>query len=287
MLAGTIKTGKIGTNVVTANKIYVDDLVGDTAWIGALTAGIIDTGDLYSRNATIRGHLTVGTSSVAGQISVVGAGTIVVDSNGRIRLNSNGSLEVGNNGNVRINSGGTISIGSGSTFTMGTGAQMNIGNRIFIGQNLSSFEADNRVFIGNWSNSESSGNIRPIVQVRQNDDNYVLMFARPYGSGDPFFTVRANGQDVLTAGTGGVNIAGTLEVSNNGEITNQGGTFSITNSGISFDTPANWNANYGISWGDSSGIVGMAGLLGLNYRALLHIFTSMTGQPGTGDRKST
>src|SRR5690625_4422998 len=282
ILAGAVTTGKIGANAVTANKIDVDDLVGNTAWIGALTAGIIDTGDLYSRNATIRGHLTVGTSSVAGQISVVGAGTIVVDSNGRIRLNSNGSLEVGNNGNVRINSGGTISIGSGSTFTMGTGAQMNIGNRIFIGQNLSSFEADNRVFIGNWSNSESSGNIRPIVQVRQNDDNYVLMFARPYGSGDPFFTVRANGQDVLTAGTGGVNIAGTLEVSNNGEITNQGGTFSITNSGISFDTPANWNANYGISWGNSSGIVGMAGLLGLNYRALLHIFTSMTGQPGTG-----
>src|SRR5690625_1487035 len=156
ILAGAITTGKIGANAVTANKIDVDDLVGSTAWIGALTAGIIDTGDLYSRNATIRGHLTVGTSSVAGQISVVGAGTIVVDSNGRIRLNSNGSLEVGNNGNVRINSGGTISIGSGSTFTMGTGAQMNIGNRIFIGQNLSSFEADNRVFIGNWSNSESA-----------------------------------------------------------------------------------------------------------------------------------
>src|SRR5690625_706723 len=102
ILAGAITTGKIGANAVTANKIDVDDLVGDTAWIGALTAGIIDTGDLYSRNATIRGHLTVGTSSVAGQISVVGAGTIVVDSNGRIRLNSNGSLEVGNNGNVRI-----------------------------------------------------------------------------------------------------------------------------------------------------------------------------------------
>src|SRR5690625_7805129 len=42
----------------------------------------------------------------------------------------------------------------------------------------------------------------------------------------PFFTVRAGGQDVLTAGTGGANIAGTLEMSNNGEITNNGGTFS-------------------------------------------------------------
>src|SRR5690625_4781827 len=114
---------------------------------------------------------------------MVGAGTLVVESNGRIGLDCNVSMEGSNIVNVRINSGGTISIGSGSTFTMGTGAKMNIGNRIFIGQNLSSFEADNRVFIGNWSNSESSGNIRPIVQVRQNDDNYVLMFARPYGSG--------------------------------------------------------------------------------------------------------
>src|SRR5690625_3951224 len=180
-------------NTLTSRDLFTDNLTAKTAWVNDMTAAIINVGDLYSRNATIRGHLTVGTSSVAGQISVVGAGTIVVDSNGRIRLNSNGSLEVGNNGNVRINSGGTISIGSGSTFTMGTGAQMNIGNRIFIGQNLSSFEADNRVFIGNWSNSESAGNIRPIVQVRQNDDNYVLLFARPYGSGDPFFTVRADG----------------------------------------------------------------------------------------------
>src|SRR5690625_2459473 len=216
-------------NTLTSRDLFTDNLTAKTAWVNDMTAAIINVGDLYSRNATIRGHLTVGTSSVAGQISVVGAGTIVVDSNGRIRLNSNGSLEVGNNGNVRINSGGTISIGSGgtisigsggtisigsgSTFTMGTGAQMNIGNRIFIGQNLSSFEADNRVFIGNWSNSESAGNIRPIVQVRQNDDNYVLMFARPYESGDLFFTVRSNGQDVLTAFTGEQNIAGTLEVS--------------------------------------------------------------------------
>src|SRR5690625_2129536 len=243
ILAGAITTGKIGANAVTANKIDVDDLVGSTAWIGALTAGIIDTGDLYSRNATIRGHLTVGTSSVAGQISVVGAGTIVVDSNGRIRLNSNGSLEVGNNGNVRINSGGTISIGSGSTFTMGTGAQMNIGNRIFIGQNLSSFEADNRVFIGNWSNSESAGNIRPIVQVRQNDDNYVLLFARPYGSGDPFFTVRANGQDALIAGPSGVSITGTLTMGNNGRITNSGGDYRIDRYGFGAFSATSYDPN--------------------------------------------
>src|SRR5690625_1864665 len=235
-------------NTLTSRDRFTDNLTAKTDWVNDMTAAIINVGDVYSRNATIRGHLTVGTSSVAGKISVVGAGKIVVDSNGRIRLNSNGSLEMGNNGNVRINSGGTISIGSGgtisigsggtisigssSTFTMGTGAQMNIGNRIFIGQNLSSFEADNRVFIGNWSNSESSGNIRPIVQVRQNDDNYVLMFARAYCSGDPFVTVRADGQDVLTAGTGGVNIAGTLEVSNNGEITNSSGDYSITGDGL-------------------------------------------------------
>src|SRR5690625_3634289 len=219
-------------NTLTSRDLFTDNLTAKTAWVNDMTAAIINVGDLYSRNATIRGHLTVGTSSVAGQISVVGAGTIVVDSNGRIRLNSNGSLEVGNNGNVRINSGGTISIGSGSTFTMGTGAQMNIGNRVFIGQNLSSFEADNRVFIGNWSNSESSGNIRPIVQVRQNDDNYVLMFARPYGSGDPFFTVRANGQDALIAGPSGVSITGTLTMGNNGRITNSSGDYSITGDGL-------------------------------------------------------
>src|SRR5690625_7253110 len=104
---------------------------------------------------------------------------------------------------------------------MGTGAQMNIGNRIFIGQNLSSFEADNRVVIGNGSISESSGNIRPIVQVRQIDDNYVLMFARPYGSGDPLFTVRPDGQDVLTAVPGGGNNAGTEEARHDGDIQEQ------------------------------------------------------------------
>src|SRR5690625_341270 len=230
-------------NTLTSRDLFTDNLTAKTAWVNDMTAAIINVGDLYSRNATIRGHLTVGTSSVAGQISVVGAGTIVVDSNGRIRLNSNGSLEVGNNGNVRINSGGTISIGSGSTFTMGTGAQMNIGNRIFIGQNLSSFEADNRVFIGNWSNSESAGNIRPIVQVRQNDDNYVMLFARPYGSGDPFFTVRADGQDALIAGPSGVSITGTLTMGNNGRITNSGVDYRIDRYGFGAFAASSYDPN--------------------------------------------
>src|SRR5690625_2854704 len=241
--SNAITANKIASNAVTANKIQSGAIATRHLEADAVTANKIDIADLYSQNATIRGHLTVGTSSVAGQISVVGAGTIVVDSNGRIRLNSNGSLEVGNNGNVRINSGGTISIGSGSTFTMGTGAQMNIGNRIFIGQNLSSFEADNRVFIGNWSNSESAGNIRPIVQVRQNDDNYVLLFARPYGSGDPFFTVRADGQDALIAGPSGVSITGTLTMGNNGRITNSGVDYRIDRYGFGAFAASSYDPN--------------------------------------------
>src|SRR5690554_3366015 len=95
ILAGAITTGKIGADAVTANKIDVDDLTGNTAWIGALTAGIIDTGDLYARNATIRAQLSVGTSSVPGELYVVGQGRIVVDSGGLIQLNSNGQLVVG------------------------------------------------------------------------------------------------------------------------------------------------------------------------------------------------
>src|SRR5690554_3007457 len=126
---------------------------------------------------------------------------------------------------------------------MGTGAQMNIGNRIFIGQNLSSFEADNRVFIGNWSNSESAGNIRPIVQVRQNDDNYVLLFARPYGSGDPFFTVRADGQDALIAGPSGVSITGTLTMGNNGRITNSGVDYRIDRYGFGSFAASSYDPN--------------------------------------------
>src|SRR5690554_652317 len=265
-------------NTLTSRDLFTDNLTAKTAWVNDMTAAIINVGDLYSRNATIRGHLTVGTSSVAGQISVVGAGTIVVDSNGRIRLNSNGSLEVGNNGNVRINSGGTISIGSGSTFTMGTGAQMNIGNRIFIGQNLSSFEADNRVFIGNWSNSESAGNIRPIVQVRQNDDNYVLMFARPYGSGDPFFTVRAGGQDVLTAGTGGVDLRGGLVMQSGAAITTGNNTLVLDYFGLKFPNAAQGDTRLGLEWGsDGTGINTIFGTDQLQYRSNLHTFAGTNG----------